>query len=167
MHALTLRPPIGGHVRRAMRRHLIYVVAVVVMGCPSKLLAPHLTPGPDVTGTWSGSTAGVMLSVALDSSSCEFGCGGSVNGGAYSDSATNVHGTFADLAGGSYYMTPPGSSLYSSPLPRMDHLHHAGRHDTPQHRHLLQGHVLDCDGDRGLRQVHERRGNRLGHAHAD
>lgn len=114
-HTPSIRPGQGGHVRRAMRRHLIYAVAGVVLGC-SGTLDVHPTSGPDVAGTWSGSAPGVTLTVALGSSVCEFGCGGSVTGGTYSDSATNEHGTFTSGAS-SYLMNPPGNALYSSPLP--------------------------------------------------
>ena len=99
-------------MRRAMRRHLIYAVAGVALGCGGSVNL-HPIAGPHVAGTWSGSARGDTLSVVLASATCEFACGGSVIGGTYSDSATNEHGTFT----GQYNMSPPGNAPWSHPLP--------------------------------------------------
>ncbi len=97
-----------------MRRHLIYAVAGMSVGCGPINVQPFA--GPDLAGTWSASAPGVALTVALSASTCEFGCGGAVTGGTYSDSKTNEHGTFTNGPSG-YSITPPGNALDSSPLP--------------------------------------------------
>lgn len=100
-------------MQRDPRMCVIGAVAVALAGCLGNL-DPQPGPGPNVIGTWSGSTAGVTVSMVLDSSTCEFGCAGATTGGTYSDNSVNVHGTFT---GGGYSLTPPGQALYSSPLP--------------------------------------------------
>jgi hypothetical protein len=114
-------------MQRAMRRHLLYAVALVVAGCGNPLDHLGPVPGPDVSGTWSGSTVGVTLSVTLGSDSCSFNgevatCGGSITGGAFSDKAISSHGTFTNPPAGNqigaYAVDPPSdTSSFSSPLP--------------------------------------------------
>jgi hypothetical protein len=107
-----------------MRTYLLYAVAVVTAGCSDQLGPVH---GPDVSGTWSGSTVGVMLSVTFGSDSCGFNgevttCGGNITGGSFSDSAISLNGTFTNPPPGNhiggYAVTPPtDTSSFSAPLP--------------------------------------------------
>ena len=98
----------------AMRALLIYTVALSAVGCGKIDLSP--SNGPAVAGTWKGSARGVTLNATLSASMCEFGCGGSVLAGSYSDSTAQAQVPFTNGAG-PYSMSPPSGGLYSSPLP--------------------------------------------------
>jgi hypothetical protein len=104
-------------MQRAVRTYLIVAVALTAAGCLGNLLSGNATVGPDVTGTWSGSARGVQLSVGLGANTCEYGCGGAITGGTYTDSVTGMHGSFVNGLADGYSMSPPGSALYNSPLP--------------------------------------------------
>lgn len=95
----AVRRPAEGALRR---RAAVYVLAAAAaVGCNSNPLGS--IAGPDLTGTWSGSTTGLTLSVGLGKSTCEFGCSGFVTGGTYHDSVTGEHGTFTP-GQGNYFL---------------------------------------------------------------
>jgi hypothetical protein len=94
----------------------------VLGGCKTDL--PTTEAGPDVSGTWSGSTAQATLSMMLGPSSCTSGsgyqytCSGYLTGGSYSDTARSLRGAFALGAGeGGYILVPPaGVNPSTAPL---------------------------------------------------
>ena len=102
---------------------MVWLVAPAVIGCVNNPLGS--SPGPNLSGTWSGSSAYPTLIVTLASDSCTLGaptappppprgCMGGIVGGAYSDTGVALGGA---IQTGGFLLEPPAGSGYSSPLP--------------------------------------------------
>lgn len=107
-----------------MRRTSLAFAVIGLSGCTTTL--PTTEGGPNVAGTWSGSTPQAALTIVLTSSSCTTGggfqssCSGNITGGSYSDVAHGLNGSFAQGSGddGAYFLVPPaGANPETAPLP--------------------------------------------------